>query len=124
MVKKTNKPVNKFGLGLLVIFLLAGLLAPSATGYVNNPSTDTDKDMQSSVILENAIVRLVDSGELILSQALTSEMVEARIKRVLGDVPEIQQAEQHFCMNVQDGSVNAKKEKGPGEIIINNVSGD
>ena len=56
-------------------------------------------------------MRLIDSGGLKLSEGLTSEMVEAGIKRVLGEMPEIQQAGQHFYMNVKMVQLMLKKRK-------------
>lgn len=124
MVNKQKVPYDKVVLALMAVLLLAGLIVPSATGYVNNPSTDFDKDMQTSIILENAVVRLVDNGELLLSGGLTSDIVEARIKRVLGSIPEINQKGNSYCLNIKNGKVNIKKVKQADEIVINNISGD
>jgi hypothetical protein len=124
MKQKPKNPYDKIIMAIIALMLLAGLFTPCVTGYVNNATTIGERDMQSTIFLENVLSRLERKGEIRLTKGLSADVVEAKIKGFLGSIPLPKQQGYFYCMNVNTGKVNLKQTKGFDEIIINQVKGD
>jgi hypothetical protein len=123
---KKKSPYGKYIMALITLLFVAGLIAPSVTGYVNNASydSDRDKDMQIAIVLENVVFRLVRNGDITLSKGLTSDLVEEKVTGFMGSIPELSQKDNSLFLNITNGKVFARKSKEANEIVINNLIGD